>query len=710
MNKPARTRTKFCYLPIVLIFTAGTAVGEFQGAEKILERLLAPSGDEATKPDPAEQWVADAKSFSQSNTNLTPELAANEWLALLERLREMANEQRSDYWHGDPFERPNAQTLFASIPAPRAWSALNAMIQERETGEGYAAVRNHLLKLFGYQLVMESEAGSRELAHLLTRMDELNGGSARYVDSSIRRLASEWRKLIGDWKGQIDELEKKLAGGPSEDAYQPHLEVPDLVTLVGLENAEDLLSRALQSKYKIRIEHGDETKALARRLAVEQIESMHIAQWGLAHHADAVEVFEALEKKFRTDSSGEQETQDEAESNDDDASKMLEALLSTGEQTSRTDDHDYQTARMYYLLGLIVRGRSDDALALARRIGSTHGDRLPVRVLSRLDQIGYTRSVYAFLDSLLGENPDFPYWDVYVSLGAKAGQTERTLDTLEQALKRDDLSVLKRLKLNEQLMNALLADDQVNKGVDELQKLLRQDLPESAEDASEYAKGNRPHWAIKLAWLGHLLDEETWLRDGLQERMLSDKDTPINQDSFERVLDTDFFVALGGMHQRVLISRDHGHQPMIPYIQLLLELGHGDVAEAYVAGFLPKSASSQKANRRGRMQSQSALRLLTQLAAIYYDAERYDDIFILLERSPDWGVEDLSKCFKSKAYSSEHPLGLMAATALHANGRDEEAVKILEALLVRDRWLRPDIRIVRTDQGGGCVFVPGRTS
>ena len=73
-------------------------------------------------------------------------------------------------------------------------------------------------------------------------------------------------------------------------SYPQRLEVPDLVTLAGKERAEALLRLALSlTNVEIEIGVGEETKHLARQVALKRIDTLQTPQWELCYSLDAIE-------------------------------------------------------------------------------------------------------------------------------------------------------------------------------------------------------------------------------------------------------------------------------------------------------------------------------------------------------------------------------------------------------------------------------------
>jgi hypothetical protein len=96
-------------------------------------------------------------------------------------------------------------------------------------------------------------------------------------------------RLVKGFEKQLDEMSRQAAAqalqsansGMEGEIYTPTLQVPDLVTLVGKESAENLIRRALVAPVQLSVGVGDDTRALTQRLALEMIDQLKVAQWSL---------------------------------------------------------------------------------------------------------------------------------------------------------------------------------------------------------------------------------------------------------------------------------------------------------------------------------------------------------------------------------------------------------------------------------------------
>src|SRR5207302_94485 len=137
---------------------------------------------------------------------------------------------------------------------------------------------------------------------------------------------------------------------------------------------------------------GKATQALARQLALAVVNEMKVPRWGLAESLDALELYEALEKKFA-------QTKPAKSANAADA-------LADLENSRFGDGYEKQLAKTYYLMALIVRGRTVDAAQFARRATEEGGEfQVESAAVAALERAGSTAALDTFLHDLLATAP-----------------------------------------------------------------------------------------------------------------------------------------------------------------------------------------------------------------------------------------------------------------------------------------------------------------
>ncbi|MCI0365877.1 MAG: hypothetical protein L0219_18615, partial [Phycisphaerales bacterium] len=434
--------------------------------------------------------------------------------------------------------------------------------------------------------------------------------------------------------------------------------MPNLVTLVGTNQAEAFLRRVLvEEDVLLSIEGGTATHRLAQRLALELVDKLKTSQWQLVNSLDAVELYEALDKRFAKAPIKPKQP--------------ATGLVLPGIDIPGRDpmEHYKQQASLYYLLGLIARGRATDAVALARNLSGGGRGHLPTEALKAMETAGHTKALDDFLHELLTQAPDSDFWPYYVEVSAKAGQTERMLALARNAAANEKIGKSKRANIHEYLFRALLAADEVDGGVSEIRRLIEL-RRKKRDDRQSYQTESAAQLGVMLARLGVLLEEPAWIDEGVAvvRESISKPDDRTMAYSFD--------------------------QPASECATLLSDLGRREEAETMLKDALGVAARPNPERTYGAAELTKPY--LIALVALYHRAGRHADVITLLDRAPYWGVKDIIDLlphdfdlrmatgrFEGRLKMAEHglPLVVMAAEAMAETGRKPEAVKILNAYL-----------------------------
>src|SRR5207237_9790174 len=167
----------------------------------------------------------------------------------------------------------------------------------------------------------------------------------------------------------------------SADSPMP-VQVPNLVVLVGAEKAEAFFRKAFKTSSALGVEPGTPTHKMALRIALEMVNQMPKAQWGLINSLDAVDLYEALNKKFK-------ETKREAE---EPAPGTGFLHVKPGQGIHGEDEQ----AKLYYFLGLIARNRTKDAIAVAKEFDRNNSVYFPPEVIKQMERAGLTQQLNNF--------------------------------------------------------------------------------------------------------------------------------------------------------------------------------------------------------------------------------------------------------------------------------------------------------------------------
>ncbi len=337
-----------------------------------------------------------------------------------------------------------------------------------------------------------------------------------------------------------------------------------------------------------------------------------------------------------------------------------------------SDSWDYRSAQQYYLLGLIVADRTDEAEAyvLAHFSGEEQKDgqqnelSLPYGALASLGQAGAAGQVYAFAERMVGQDGGQALWPILIRLGAQLDLSDQVLEKLEGSI--DEAEGDTRRRLSGHLADALLAADRVDEGGEALRQQIALRSQLKSTDQEQRAEGVQLN--LQLAEIGRLTDRPAWLEEGLS-------------------------AALEGYRLHAADLSDGGWRSTRlrqGLVAMLVRADRPREAEAVLIDALTRLAAMQEvaaAGGRGYQDASMLLEPMTELTELYAGAGRWADVLILLEQSPYWGEGDLAEVLTETGVDLEHgdplPLGYFAAKALMEAGRERQAEDVTRELLFR---------------------------
>ncbi len=474
----------------------------------------------------------------------------------------------------------------------------------------------------------------------------------------LQQLGASMQAMSDDPEAALKSLERDLE--LSSRGNMPFLSVPNLVVQVGPEKAGAFFRKALiQGGVQLQFGGPNETTRLAQKLALELVDQLKSPPWELVNSLDSVELYEALDKRFG------QETNNTA---------AVPGLPGVTVPMDDMGEMGKVQAQFYYLLGLIAKDRAKDAVVVAKKLGGERQVDLPEEAFKEMEHAGYTVALDNFFYELLSQDPSLSFWDDYVSLAAKAGQTERMLTLARAAAGRDTVSDRKKAAIRETLFKALLAADAVDEGVAEIRQLIASDTLPPQRGYSENIM-DKGHLGLILAQIGVLLHKPEWTQEGVGvvKTWLAKSE---KQDEYSWQASS-MLGSLAG---------------------ILFKVNQGPEAEAVLTDALARSLRAGQSEEMG-FENSLAPQILEEMAALYHRAGREQDVLDLLEQSPDWRGKDLSDAGRTwigerefgmmplHATTETLPLSYLAANALIATGRGGEAGKIVDELLNREPGL-----------------------
>jgi tetratricopeptide (TPR) repeat protein len=608
---------------VVALIAAFVALVDKQAIIYTAQRFLNPPPVAA--PQDAARLLADVQRFRADMGTMEPAKAADDWLALYDRAAGLGVVQfdgTQPVFDREVTEAVGVKSVLASLPGPGSWPVL----RERAVARASAAPadsRAIALRLLADMLGGDAPAARASLAAVEARAQSLSGPERDASLAAVGYLRATLARLYGS----PAEVADSFAGSLAAQAKRPYgqVAVPDLVGLVGEAKAATILRDALVQPAKLRVAEGDRTRALARRIALEEIERLKVPQWGLVDTMEAADLYEALARRFAGGAS-----------------------LSAPD---RGFDSGKSEADTYYFLHLVVHKRHADAEKALQTLTGQNALYLPRGAIDALQRAGYNAALYAFLHDLLGRRPAVRAWEVYTRQAAYTGHAAEPLALVETQLKRKDLpdNVLAELRFHR--VGALLAADRVEPAVADLRQLLSAPPMEG-----EPTLQSRSEAALRLAGLGRVLGRDEASAAGI---------------AFANAV-----VALPS-DQRREWQRDRLLKDL--YAELRKQ-GRAPEAQALALTELERRAKLPvELERYGAGLPSGGRTALVELAALHEAAGRHKEVLALLDESKLWGAGDLATFFLEKD-SLGVPMGLIAARALAQTGQPALAVEIARAV------------------------------
>ncbi|HTS17052.1 MAG TPA: tetratricopeptide repeat protein [Verrucomicrobiae bacterium] len=700
------------------IFVVATAVYaesnqvSYHGAAFVLktvsEQTQTPTPSSTKEPGTLGRFHKELAAFSQASAQLPPKAAVAQWLALADKYFAIAEEAAlhpsDEQMFAEYGTLTGARCLIAAVPPPVAWENLKEQVEALRIGEGPRGMRTVGLRLLVHSLTKDSAAQQDDIVrldNLATKGNHRNVWNSAYAFEGLARAMTEVypdpQESVLQFEHKVHWIEQLAAQNPASAGMQGNyhsllnlnggeLEVPDLVTLAGPQQAEALLRRALVLPVTLRIPVGDDTIALARKLSVDLVDKLHAPQWSLCLGLDALPLYEAMDKRFAAHSDEASDSGKTASNDNASAVAMLETRAARLQMGMR-DDFGQQAARSYYFLALIAAGRTKDAIAMVNELrppGRTGEMSFPEEAIAALDRAGYNAPVYEFLHDALMADPNLPFWDQFIILAARVGKPDEALALVQQMAHRKDIDSSRQFDIRRHLVLALLAADRVDEGVAELREILRSvrvditNTPSSLEtgpvpsgtrdydgqgeimpqpDSEDRAEG----MAERLVVLGQLLKRDDWIQDGL----LAMKRAASNEEANATLTFVPF-------------------RTTIRFAKLLEESGRGPEAEAELSSALSRAVAldQQRLSKPGMYEygNNAACQVLVELVGLYHRAGRHTDVLVLADTAPWWGATDMRQIML-ESDTDGTPVSMSVADALADAGRKGEARQVINALL-----------------------------
>jgi tetratricopeptide (TPR) repeat protein len=608
-------RSCFAVLALAIgVVIAGPAHAGFLDDVKgwLLDRVI---GSVKASPE-AKALHADLERYRAESRTMEPRKAADAWLALYDRAKKLGGDSGM-LWDAEAQAPFGLGSMLGALPAPEAWPLLRdaAKARAQKAPEDAGALA---LRLVTELLTADRGASAATLAQIDALAKRSKNGDQ--LLSGVAHLRAELAQLYGTPEEIAATFVAALDGHGAQQYGD--VEVPDLVGLVGEAKATAILREALAKPIGLRVPEGAQTRALARRIALERNASLAAPQWGLVDAVEAGPLYEAINKRFKGAAAASQ-------------------------------DNDYRRAEAdrYYFLYLVVNARHAEAEKAMERVAGRSTLYLPKREVEALRRAGQHEALYNFLHVLLARRPEMNAWDVYMREAAAIGKAAQALELVERLLARKDLAADVLAGLRFQRVNALLAADRVEPAVAELRDLLAQ--PPKKDEPTLRA---RTDGALRLAGLGRVLERRDVADAGLA------------------------FARAALVLQADRESRWGRADMLRKMFAELRKAGREEEALSLAKAELERKQGSKDLAERYSMVGDDAKAAVAEIVGIQGQAKRYKEVFALLDESPHWGARDLRDTLGAKD-SLGVPVGLTAARALAESGRKPQAIAVTRALI-----------------------------
>ena len=615
----ARLSLIVCWIGLLL---PGNAA-EIMGAEKALARLkteIDQAGPGNPKEAAAIAFGGHVRDLAGRVSALPPSEAVTKWLALVAEWRGITRPDDDS----TPAGNVEFSILFAALPGPDAWDALDTAIKSRpRTGDANEVALNACLRALTATLKGDLWAVDQAMQdfHRVARGAHSSWGDTaldQWLASVRDESPDKLKKFAADLKRS--EQQGKEANGIGE--------VPELIKSVGPVKAEALLKRLLVLQHVDVRSDDAATRRLAAKVAVKLGNKLTGPQWNLVRGTSDEEMalFQWLVRRY-----------------------PREDLKSM----------ERETAEAAYLTWLVMKDRHDEAVKLATAIsnrssgnGASLGGVLSFALLGLPEDVAVSRRLVPFLRELLSKYPTLHYWEDLSTYSGKAGMYPELVDFLRGMLIRTDLSPAIRELLTNQLAAVLLASDRPEEGGAMLRQMLDRTMATVGSEEEAEGDGINADYALKLAELGRLLNKPEWLDAGISAAHAA-------------------LVKMGPAVENGRIDK---------FKEFAITADRPAEAEdLLVTSWIWEVVRELDPDQNGM----GDIRPLLSLVDFYSRVGRPLDVYRLLEESPSWYQADLADLIDGPE-SHGTALAVPAAKALAAVGKKAEARKVLLAFLQRN--------------------------
>lgn len=642
---------------VICSFHLVVRAAEMQGATKITEQVKEFVEAEKTALAPVInkrlELALDMEKFEQEKESMTSLEAANQWIEIAKRFLQMPQlipeqlEADSLYEFRLLVKTGNIAELFAIIPGPDCWPEIATLCKSKlaeDTGlpAGFKSIHMFISLLTGDLSSIYSDLDIFEDIALKqkTYNEEQIRQWFRYIREEVKKHDAE-----NTGTNSAVAFEQVLASYESFLTEPAIVRAPDLLKIADRNKAETLIKRALStSTIYLEIPSGEQTRQLGEEIVLAKVDSLNRPQWGMVHSIHTTELFEKLYEKFELSKI----------TTDQDYAEMV-----TGSRVSAFEgERDLKKrAISFYILGLLAKGRTEDAVNFAL----TQKDEMISASIFKasLDATEKTDllPLYSkFLSLVLVEKPELPFWKQFIEISLVSENQETVHNTLSKALEKKDISFMSKQQIKKHLITLLLAQDKISEALK-----VYKDIEETK--TNEQSRKTRYDFAnLKYSLAQKLFD----LGMVLKQQEISDWGASMATDSFYQLLENE--------------DPSTSYYPsykLNKLIAILVERNEFSKAEKLILESTRKQieAARQSSGYSSESIKYSLAQSFGQLLKLYGNAGQYEEVISLLDITPWWNVENLSRI-------NDEEILLTAAKAFQKTGNEKKALEVIKSYLL----------------------------
>lgn len=264
---------------------------DYLGARAVLSQMQRAPGE----ADPKVRLAMDLEAYGSRSLIETPQWAGDEWLKLARRALELDSTDRS---------ASNFTEVVKFLPGPEAWPLIEGSLKRDGSPQDLALILLMDVLQGNEPEVWSSVAKFEAMPHQPPDNWAQREPGSYDIESIKLSLALRYRnpdQIESALRAKCTTPETTFGMGGWREG--PAIYIPDLVSLMGPDRAEKLLTYILltakaELTFGIQPPSGDDTRNLARRLVAKLGDQVAWPQWTLINSVDSGSTFLKFRKRF----------------------------------------------------------------------------------------------------------------------------------------------------------------------------------------------------------------------------------------------------------------------------------------------------------------------------------------------------------------------------------------------------------------------------